>query len=326
MGIIIDNKIQKATEDCDPCQIAVAYIGKDWKKYIRYPEKLESIVLSPTIGSNPYAIRELAKIIGWSKVYFFDQLHAKIYFGKNSAVVGSANLTHNGLSGHSLFELSVEIKNKSDLQNIKKILKTLKNKSEKQYPTNAAKKNKIIELEKKWGNAIANGIFPKKITNDISFSTFELLSDKQFYVAWYQPTDCEYSEDIKAMKSVLGDDIHFRTSDNVEKNKWVLTWRITNKSKPNKKTPLSWLYIDEIFENGIVDKGYDYKKCAFERTDKLKPAPPFEITDEVEKAFKKAVTKTEIAKYLVQDQNDLFDLQYSFKGLPLLIKKMKDYI
>ena len=326
MPILVEDKIQKAIEGCAPSQIAVAYIGKDWKTFIKHPEKLESIIISPTIGSNPFAIKELATVIGWSKIYFLDELHAKIYYGKNSAVVGSANLTHNGLSGNSLYELSVGIESKAELRDILKILNTLKRKSEKQYPTEKDKKNKIIELEKCWNNAISNRIFSEKTTSNISFSTFELLSDNQFYVVWYQPADCEYSEDVKAIESVLGEDIHFHQSDNVENNKWVLTWRITNDSKPYKRTPLNWLYIDEIFDNGVIDKDNDYKKCAFERSDKLKPIPPFKITKEVENAFKKAVIEKEIAEYLIQEQNEIFDLQYSFKGLPLLIEKMKSYI
>lgn len=326
MTILIEDNIHKAIEKCAPSHIAVAYIGKDWKAFVKHPEKLESIIVSPTIGSNPFAIKELASEIGWSKIYFLDGLHAKIYLGVNCAVVGSANLTHNGLSGDSLYELSVEITNKAELRDIQNTINKLMEKSEKHYPTENDKKNKIIELEKSWSKAISNGIFSDNSMNHFSFSNFELLSDDQFYIVWYQYSGCEYSEDIMAIKSLLGDDLHFHQSDNVETNKWALTWKITNKSKPHKLKHLQWLYIDEIFDNGIIDKDYDYTKCAFERNDKIKPTPPFKITKEVETAFKKAVIEKDIAKYLIQEQKEIFSLQYSFKGLPKLINKMKKYI
>ena len=54
--------------------------------------------------------------------------------------------------------------------------------------------------------------------------------------------------------------------------------------------------------------------------------PPFEITGEVANAFKKSVQERDIAKHLIQDERDVFNLAYSLKGIPSLISKMKEYM
>jgi hypothetical protein len=120
------------------------------------------------------------------------------------------------------------------------------------------------------------------------------------------------------------DDIHFASSDKVEKNKWALVWRITDSSKPHKTAKPHWLYIHEIFENGVIDEGYEYPKCAIQRKDLDIPTYPFEITDIVSVAFKNEIQKKDVAKYLIQHNRDVFSLGHSLKGLGLLISKMKE--
>lgn len=88
MKVLVEDEIRRTVIDCKPLRIAVAYIGVDWKTFIPDTSCLESIIVSPTIGSNPSAIADLVKQIGWEKVVFLDELHAKTYIGKNSAVIG----------------------------------------------------------------------------------------------------------------------------------------------------------------------------------------------------------------------------------------------
>ena len=38
---------------------------------------LKEVIVSPTFGSNPEAVVNLAKRIGWDNVYFLNELHAK---------------------------------------------------------------------------------------------------------------------------------------------------------------------------------------------------------------------------------------------------------
>jgi len=326
MKVLVENDIRKAVGDCKPSKIAVAYIGVDWQTFIPDVSRLESIIVSPTIGSNPWAIADLVKQIGWEKVAFLDELHAKAYIGKSSAVIGSANLTRNGLGAEGLVELCVEINAAESLQRINKAFEDLKKRAQDQYPTTVLKKSRLKELEQNWGAAIANRIFRNNKNNNIpAFVDFEWLGGDHFYVLWYQPVNCEYSDDVKAIESFMVDDIHFASTDNVERNKWALVWRITDSNKPHKKSEPRWRYIHEVFENGVIDDGYEYPKCAIQRKDLEVPSPPFEITKEVVVAFKKAVQEKDIAKYLVQE-GDVFNLAYSLKGIPSLISKMKEYM
>ena len=330
MQILTKEKIKEAIVHCKPRQIAVAYIGIDWRAFIPDTSDLEAVIVSPTLGSNPKAILTLEKAIGWNKLLFINELHAKIYLGQESAVVGSANLTKNGLSGQSLIELCVKINSETDVRKIGNILDDLKKRAQDQYPTTETKKARIKELERIWNAAFVNEIFPPPPPppgEQDQFADFELLAEDHFYVVWYQPADCEYSDEVKALeKSVMVDDIHFAQPDKVEKNKWVLVWQITNSLKPHKSIHPHWLYIHDIFEGGIVEEGYEYPKCAIQRSDMRIPSPPFEITKELESAFKNAVIENGIAEYLIQDDREVFSLEHSLKGIPTLLSKMKQYM
>ena len=326
MKILVEDETQKTIKRCKPTKIAVAYIGADWNAFISDANRLVAIIISPTLGSNPNAIKSLVKQIGWKKIYFLDELHAKTYIGADSAVIGSANLTRNGLGTEGLVELCVEVNGKETLKKLNAAFDNLKKRAQQQYPTPKLKKARLKELEKTWGAAIANRIVKNKNNNAPDFSDFELLGEDHFYVQCYQAGKFEYSDDVKAIESLIVKDIHFASSDEVEKNKWALVWRITDASKPHKTAKPHWLYIHEVFENGVIDEGYAYPKCAIQRKDLDVPSPPFEITDDVVVAFKKVIQEKDIAKHLIQDDRDIFSLAYSLKGVGPLISNMKEYI
>lgn len=322
MKILIKDEIQRAVIRCAPSKIAVAYIGADWKTFVPDAHRLKAIIVSPTIGSNPGAIADLVKIIGWEKVAFLDELHAKTYIGNSSAIIGSANLTGNGLSGENLVELCVEVSPKESLNKLNDTFETLWEVANNRYPTTESKKERLKELEKAWGAAVANRIVKCKKTIVPVFSDFELLGNDHFYVLWYKPAECKHSEAVKAIESKIKYETHFARNDKAEINKWVLAWKITNSLKPYKNIKPYWIYIHEIYDNGVIDEGYDYPKCAIQRKDLDVPPAPFEITNEVAAAFNKAVQDKGIAQYLIQDGR-LFSLADSQKGVPLLISSMK---
>ena len=326
MKILVGNEIQRAVVACKPLKIAVAYIGTDWETFISDVSFLEAIIVSPTFGSNPDAIKSLVNKIGWEKVLFLDELHAKTYIGQKSAVIGSANLTRNGLGAEGLVELCVEVNADENLKKVNKAFDDLKQRALGKYPTTESKKSRLKVLEMSWGAAIANQIVLGESGNSRSFVDFELLGNDHFYVLWYQPVYCTYSADVEKIESLIADDIHFAKEDSPEMNKWALLWRITNSSKAHKTVKPYWLYIHQVFEGGVIDKGYQYPKCAIQRRDLKVPIPPFELTGDVVTAFNKAVQEKNIAKYLIQNEKDVFSLAYSMKGVPLLIDKMKEYM
>ena len=322
MRILTGKDIAAAIAKCEPRQIAVAFVGKDWIKFISNPESIEFVILSPTLGTNPNAVIELVNKIGWHKVYFLDELHAKIYLGQRVAIVGSANLTRNGLSGKLLTELCVSLQNPVELAEISRIISDWRKRAEMQYPKENDKKEKLHQLTALWRSAIAHGIapFPKKGT--ISFADFELLSTEDFYVVWWQPFEAKYSPDLEKIEGRIDDEVHFAVRDRVKKNTWVLMWRITEKSKPHKGTRPYWLYIHDVFSNGIINTDYDYPQCAIQQNNLKLPPQPFKLTEKVISAFKNVVAEPEMAKYFIQD-GAVFSLKRTFKGLPVLISKMR---
>lgn len=151
MRIVFAEKIAEYIKNCSPEYIAVAFVGADWREFIPDWKKIKSIVVSPTLGSNPKAIHEIVKELGWEKVEFLDNLHAKLYLGENSAISGSANLTKNGLSGNILHELCTVTHNPQHLKSFKIFFDHIRSKAKDSYPTVEQKKHKLDELFQVWG-------------------------------------------------------------------------------------------------------------------------------------------------------------------------------
>ncbi len=325
MKIVFGNDIAAAIHECNPKYIAVAYIGKDWRKFIPEPKKLKCIVISPTLGTNPNAVSDLVNEIGWDKVEFLDELHAKVYIGAKSVVSGSANLTHNGLSGYGLYELCSVTKNTEHLETYRTYFNDLKSKAVTLYSTITAKKERLTELYRLWGKAVANSIAVSEPLQT-KFEDFELLSNDHFYVSWYQSADCEYSSDVEAISDFIESDMHFLPTDNIKKNKWVLMWQKTNSDTADKRVKPTWLYIHDLFDNGIKDQGYEYTTVAIERNDLEKPAEPFRLTPEVIEALKLAVESETNSKYFIQSDKDIYDTEFAQTNLSVLINDMKTIV
>lgn len=326
MKILSGQEIQKAIIECKPNKIAVAYIGADWERFIPNNCNLKEAIVSPTFGTNPHAVNKLAEKIQWANLYFLYELHAKIYLGTNFSVVGSPNLTQNGLSGHGLLEVCVEVNDKINITKLESIYDEFKKKAIKQFPDTKSKIKLVAELQRKWNSSQFNS-FSKNLKIVTSFQNFELSKEDEFYVCWHQGNgERSYSEEYINIKHLIKDTMHFSKEDEVQLEKWVLSWQINNFNYPHKRARLKWIFINKILDEGVTEKDYVYPKFGIElKGDDRLPSPPFELTPEVEAAFKIAVKDAEIAKYLIQDVEP-FKLSLSAKGLPLLINKMKQIL
>ena len=301
--------IGRAVRSCSPGYVAVAYIGKDWDKLID-KSKLKKIILSPTIGSNPSAIAELAECVSWEKVLFLEELHAKIYIGKNCAVLGSANLSKNGLCVSGLEEAAVMIKDRALITQVTEYFQEIEKLALQQFPNISGRKKRLSHLKRERARAIANEV----IVNDEVFSTdlqnYYPLSGDDFYIVWYQSSDdYEYTNAVKEVTEVIEDDMHFHEDDQVEDGKWILSWKITDANKPDRRVKPHWMFIHEIFSGGVrnTDKEeYEYTKLAVMRKDKETPNPPFEITDAVVRAFNEIICSDKYCDYFVGKEEPFF--------------------
>jgi hypothetical protein len=130
--------IRDALKIIKPIKIAVAYIGIDYQNFID-PYDLHSIILSPTLGSNPNAIDDLVSKIGWNKVYLLDNLHSKIYLGEKSAIITSANLSKNGLDIEGLLEIGILLEDFNSLNKLNQIYEDFFDSSLDAYPDQESK-------------------------------------------------------------------------------------------------------------------------------------------------------------------------------------------
>jgi hypothetical protein len=86
--------------------IAVAYIGDNALDYLPNPEKLVVYCSTAIPGTNPFSLRELKN--AGVELYEVRKLHSKVYWSSsNGVVIGSANLSNNGLSENGNHEVSV---------------------------------------------------------------------------------------------------------------------------------------------------------------------------------------------------------------------------
>lgn len=150
-------EILQAIREIQPGRLAVAYIGRDFDQFVN-PEWIDQIVLSPTPGSNPHAIRQLVDATGWERIEFIPELHAKLYLGGKSAVVGSANLSRNGLDVGGLWEAGVYVDEPDVLNHIGHTVEQMFDQARQAYPTIDSKETALENLEKIW----VPGTFPPR--------------------------------------------------------------------------------------------------------------------------------------------------------------------
>ena len=300
--LLKSNEIGQAIINCSPQHIAVAYVGIDWKEFID-PAGLDGIIISPTVGTNPYAIESLVEHISWNKIFFLKKLHAKMYIGIESVVIGSPNLSNNGLSVSGLEEVAISTKNKKILVEAYEYYNELLESAKNEYPTIIEKEKRLSELKIIWSKAVRSSLISNDDKSKTSIMEYSPLSNDDFYIVWYQPyDDYEYSEQVDAIKGIIEDEMHFLESDDVKTGKWILSWRITNKNKPHKTVKPYWIFIDDIFSNAIsTEEEYDYTKIAIERSDRVRITPPFDLDKTVITAFNKVISKKKYASIFCKD-------------------------
>lgn len=296
MKLISGSMIKSSMHTAMPNRIAVAYIGADWKEYI-CEEHLSEIIVSPTIGSNPYAIRQLVARLGWDNVYFLDNLHSKMYLGKKHALVGSFNLSANALSAESLEEAGFIVEDSETLQELSSLFERYKSLANFQYPTLEKKLLRLQGLQDMWNSATSTQI----IRNDkikSCFLDYEPLSDDDFYVCctW---GDVEYNEEIIGRDiddAVIKDYVAFLETDELKKNRWILCWSARNDGLPDERSTPYWIYIDDIVPQGAKDTVYT--KLAISRSDRVEPQRPFELEERDIKAMRAVLGSGRFPEFL----------------------------
>ncbi|WP_157817521.1 hypothetical protein [Candidatus Thiodictyon syntrophicum] len=338
MKIISDRQIHQAIAIANPYCIAVAYVGADWTTYVN-ADSLQEVIVSPTLGSNPRAISGIVTALcGWDKVHFLTNLHSKIYLGKNCAVIASSNLTSHGLAGgvHDLREIGCAVESPGNLTKIAGIIADYRSAAALEFPDEAAKKRALLQLERNWGKALAEGLIEedyannnKQVKKDVR--SFDPQSRSPFHICWYRG-DCqlnhaaiaeivpEYRED--GAESILHDYLSFARSDDdkISVGDWVLVWRARADGQPDRGVNPYWLYIHTIVPKGADCA--DYPVLAIQRTDKRVGSPPFEIPPHVA-AFRQVLSSGAFPEFL-EATDEIWEVSRTFPRFSEFIAAWKN--
>jgi hypothetical protein len=283
MRIITNSELPNAMNEVQPNRIAVAYVGIDWNLYID-KDKLAEIIVSPTLGSNPRAIEQLVELLGWDRVHFLDELHAKIYIGKDKAAFGSFNLSRNGISVDGLEELGGISQESIVVERLTAEFLRLREKAIARYPTVQKKESRLSDLSRLRNRAIEEGI----LKDDNSLIQIEDYSPKNsivMFVCWWIALDPERDFAIlsavdpklsaETFDSVSENYTTALESDKIEPGSWLLMWKARADGMPYKNSKPYWLYVHEAIPHGI--KGDDYSRLLLQRKDMITPTAPFDI-------------------------------------------------
>jgi len=302
MEIIHDAKrLRQAIRKIQPTTAAVAYIGKAWQEYA--PE-LKEVVLSPTLGSNPWAIREMIEQLGVDNVHFFTELHAKIYLGENAALVGSANLTSNGFGDGGLQEMAILIEDPINIAQLREHVEQFKSKAKEKYLSRDQKMEILQELERKWNIHYCRGLVPDSECHG-SPTLSKYLGGMPIHLSWYV-VDPKIGFDNKKISKALSDKyetvVNAETVENlitenlcclkddpIQAGDWVLCWHSNGGGEPRKNGRICWMYVHLVVPDG-ADSG-QYTNLAVQMKNQRIPPEPFTLDEKTKGCIREALTE-----------------------------------
>jgi hypothetical protein len=316
MKLLHGTAIKDALRQVAPTSIAVAYVGIDWSAYVDVSH-LTEVILSPTLGTNPSAVVEVASQLGWENVHFLDNLHSKIYLGAEQAAVGSFNLTSNGLSAKGLEEAGFLVRDPGEVLALRALFESYKLLALAAYPSTKAKLARLAVLRTLWDRAVKTGA----IRNDalpIDFAAFRAVAPDEIYVScvW---GEIEYSDQVVSPASIK-DSVSILESDQIQTDRWILCWYKRNDGLPDIRRKPYWFHIDELLSNGAIDA--QYTKIAIERSDRCVLPPPFELTDPVVKALHAVLRSGRFPDFL--GNVDPWSFNPTIPKLPAFFDAMRD--
>ncbi|WP_168224926.1 phospholipase D family protein [Azoarcus sp. DD4] len=307
MRILTTSDAAEAIRAINAKRVAVAYIGGDWEKYVT-ADGLQEVIVSPTFGSNPKAIRQLQAKLGWDRVHFLDQLHAKVYLGEESAAFGSFNLTKNGLSGEVLEELGAITEDPAHLAQLAGEFERWRELAMQCYPSPDKKELKLKALEVQLSLGVRHG-FIKSAEPAVRITDYQLVTDGSLSLVWCRNVEvvrddraltaahpllaeATFEENVANWTTVLND-------DEISEGMWVLLWPARSDGKPDGRGVASWLYVHHAIADGITND--EYKKVLVQLKAGNQPQPPFVLDSVTDRAIKAVLGQEEFSCFREKD-------------------------
>lgn len=336
MKLVHGTHIKKVLNTVRPKIIAVAYVGADWASFID-KAALEEIIVSPTAGSSADAIGELVLQLGWDKVHFLDELHAKLYIGKASAAVGSFNLTSNGLSGHALTEAGYLVDGPVHLKPLRALYAHFKKRAIVQYDSQEKKERQLSRLKATNANSNAIGLGPSRSARVRTLAEYEPLTKTDFYCAYYTDEGLEWN--ITALREhnpdkfvspdadpelLIKANLPFLPRDKVLSGHWMLMWKAWSAGNTPAKLEAEWLYINDVIPNGAVDPASGYTKLAIQwKGARGIGAPPFTLGATEKKALRSLLLSRAFPEFFPDQNGTPWSVNKTFNSFKAFIGEWK---
>jgi hypothetical protein len=319
-----------------PQLIAVAYVGLDWRSFVTL-DALEEVIVSPTAGSSPDGIADLVSELGWERVHFVNELHAKIYIGNNAAAVGSFNLSANGLSGHALVEAGYIVESLHELNELRTFYDELKTLAQRQYPTATLKERQLSKL-KEINNKLAKaGLNVPRSTTSRTLAEYVPTTSTDFYCSYYEGGYVNFNQAAlqkQAPQKFVSHDtdpneltkmhLTFLEKDDVHSGHWMLTWKAGEGTEIPATLEVGWMYINDVFPNGAVDEDTSYTKLAVQwKGARGIGAPPFTIGKVEKAALRELLVAGTFPEFLPHPDREQWSLNKTFRRFKEFVEAWK---
>ncbi|MEN2506151.1 phospholipase D-like domain-containing protein [Stutzerimonas stutzeri] len=290
MVITNHRELRSALEKVAPTHVAVAYLGYGWSDYLNI-EALKAIIVSPTLGSNPYALQDLLEVAKKQRinVYFQPDLHAKLYIGDGGCLIGSANLSRNGFSG-GLREAAVLLQDTEAVQRARTVFDALMSGA----VTDRDQQVRMIEeLIARWQEARRSGLLANEGGDRPSGSILDWRpGEERVWLTWIdheaEPTLNEArirkalpAPANRSLVDYFEDYLTLAEDDDIQEGDWLIAWTAKQDGTPNLRAGYHyspyWLRVDKLISHGAADDQAPYTQLAATLPGSASVTPPFQI-------------------------------------------------
>ncbi|RWN11445.1 MAG: hypothetical protein EOR94_27485 [Mesorhizobium sp.] len=330
MDFIFGAKLQAAIgsilkEEDFICAVAFWGNGASSRLGKRSPQgKLPRIICNLTSGgTNPY---EVEKLIGndlgaYGQVKQSNTLHAKVFLASDRAVVGSANVSTNGLgieggTPAKWIEAGVLVTDKGQLGQISAWLET------EWEGAAIIDRNDLLRAREAWfRHQMANGPTLKSQGSNSSLAKFPVppsdgaIAGVDFpLLNWWNDTPYRWApEAISAVSKLISDndpkkiearldnafEVDLRDREALSPGRWVVAWEASGENNfPARRKPY-WFYTGQILPKGIIYDDDPTRYPAILGADyRGKVTPPFELDASTIKAFRNVIVRPKFSSLL----------------------------
>jgi hypothetical protein len=291
----------------------VAFVGSRAEAYLPHPKGLELYCWPTVPGTNPSAIRKLAKDLGVD-VHFADKIHMKLYWSaKGGAIIASSNLSSNAYGHGDLKELGVRLPART--VDINKVLKSFQS---SRITDASLKALKDATAKHRRETQRTRNIRVGKLTFGDWYTKYR--RGNLWKLSAWENVNLRESQKLREAVSAAGhthleEYMAMRTRDQADVNDYVLCVEFDETGWTGN---IEWFFVSHRVRVPEADSGYleDYPfQIGQEHPLKMYRRPPFEIDKQFRSALKAAYK--EMPEERAQGE---FDLEDIVQPSPALLK------